>query len=760
MKSANKSLLSIFMRPCLFVMSKLGLRTKLLGMLGGVLLVAVLFGFAVLMQQIKRFEAVQDKLYGLELVQQSNELLRLAQQMRSADTQKNLLEHQQSLKAAIAATDAQLAQHDQLTVRSGWQELSTKLRGFSDKNASLEQMALSDFNQIETDFSEFSDTVIEKSGLFLNAEANIVLLAELGAQNLTQSLTYFAKLIVLHQQLLKAENQTPLTAMQLNLLRDQLQTTKRAGDHLYAAMLRTGEPTLPAQISAQQASQQLLEHLRIDANPKVVQEKAQQAWMSIAKLQTETQVRLSQLLQQDKQALHWTIYALVTLLVLMIFVSLYLSFGFYVNLTRAVKNLEHAAEVVASGDLTTTTQAEGSDELAKTAMAIEKANFNLSALVANVRTNASMVLQLGKELSEDINNMAIRTEQQAHSLVDTASNMGTLSETVKNNAANAKSVDNLASNVRLIAESSNETMRAAVDIMQEIHASSIKVHEIVSMIDKIAFQTDILALNAAVEAAHAGEQGRGFAVVANEVRGLAQRTADSARQIRHLIDDSVNRVEVGVKQIHEVNTTLSEIVSGIRSLAMDINAISTASTEQSHSLIQISQAIHELDEITKSNSTMAENARTASTELGLRAEKLTSVVSAFKLRQGTADEAYALVRKAMNAYKTQGMNLLEHITKDPNKMFADRDMYVFAFDRRGQYRAFAGNAAKLQVNLFNVPGLDGRKLVADAFALPEKGGWVDYAIENPLLNRVEVKTSYIERISDDIVLGCGVYKSV
>ncbi len=748
------------MRPCLFVMSKLGLRTKLLGMLGSVLLIAVLFGFAVLMQQIKRFEAVQNKLYGLELVQQSNELLRLTQQMRSTDTQKDLLEHQQSLKAAIAATDARLAQHDQLTVRSGWQELSTKLLAFSDKNASLEQMALSDLNQIETGFAEFSDTVIEKSGLFFNAEANIVLLAKLGAQNLTQSLSYFAKHIALHQQLLKSENQTPLTAMQLNLLRDQLQTAKRAGDHLYAAMLRTGEPTLPAQISAQQASQQLLKHLKIDANPKIVLEKAQQAWASTAQLQTETQVRLSQLLQQDKQALHWTIYALVALLVLMILVSLYMSFGFYVNLIRAVQNLEHAAEVVASGDLTTTTHAEGSDELAKTAMAIDKANFNLSALVANVRTNASMVLELGKELSEDINNMAIRTEQQAHSLVDTASNMGTLSETVKNNAANAKSVDNLASNVRMIAESSNETMRAAVNTMQEIHTSSIKVHEIVSMIDKIAFQTDILALNAAVEAAHAGEQGRGFAVVANEVRGLAQRTADSARQIRHLIDDSVNRVEVGVKQIHEVNTTLSEIVSGIRSLATDINAISTASTEQSHSLIQISQAIHELDEITKSNSAMVDNAKSASSELGVRAEKLTAVVAAFKLRQGTADEAHALVRKAMSLYKNQGMNLLDYITKDTQKMFADRDMYVFAFDRRGQYRAFAGNAAKLEVNLFNVPGLDGRKLVTDAFALPEKGGWVDYAIENPVLNRVEVKTSYIERISEDIVIGCGVYKSV
>jgi hypothetical protein len=337
--------------------------------------------------------------------------------------------------------------------------------------------------------------------------------------------------------------------------------------------------------------------------------------------------------------------------------------------------------------------------------------------------------------------------------------METLSETVRMNAANAKSVDNLASNVRLIAESSNDTMRAAVQTMQGIHTSAMKVQEIVSMIDKIAFQTDILALNAAVEASHAGEQGKGFAVVASEVRNLAQRSADAARQIRRLIDDSVNRVETGVEQIYEVNETLSDIVGGIRNLAEDINAISTASNEQSQSLTLISDAIRELDSITKSNSEMAENAKVASTGLEVRAARLTAVVSAFKLRQGSADEARALVKSAMSLFSTYGMDLLDRITQDPEKLYADRDMYVFAFDRNGQYRAFAGNAAKLSVNLFNVPGLDGRKLVEDAFSLPDKGGWVDYAIENPLLNRIEVKTSYIERISDEIVLGCGVYKS-
>lgn len=280
------------------------------------------------------------------------------------------------------------------------------------------------------------------------------------------------------------------------------------------------------------------------------------------------------------------------------------------------------------------------------------------------------------------------------------------------------------------------------------------------MIDRIAFQTDILALNAAVEASHAGTHGLGFAVVATEVRALAQRTADAARQIRRLIDDAVSRVETGVEQINDVNVTLADIVSGIQNLAGNTNSISTASAEQSNGLAQISEAIRHLDEITQSNGKMAEDAKDASIDLETRARALTQAVSTFKLRQGTADEAYALVKKAAALYHVNGISTLQRITDDHDKAFADRDMYVFAFNRAGQYLAFAGNPAKLQVNLMNVSGLDGRQLVEDAFAIGAIGGWVDYTIINPVTQKIETKSSYIEPLSDDLVLGCGVYKSV
>ncbi len=754
------------MQPCLQAMSKLSLRIKLLTMFGSVLLIGLVFGTALLNKQNEQIIIAQNELYGVRFEQTNTELIHLLQQMRATHhAQTDSSKDQQQLKTLVQKRNADLDDEDPFELRAPWKPIADELLILTTKkkfvssdlkslNASLEKLLI------------FTELINEKSGLLFDPEANTYFLMDLSLQKLPLWADHLSRLAFVSAEAFKSSDTTPSTIAEMTSLRDRLQVAIASSNRVHAALMRAEVAEIPAQAAALHASEHFLTQLQKNyfeqVRPETGAELAKSAKLALTQVvlfETQSQTLLKKLLEQRIKQFNRHAYVVIFSLLATMLAAAYLSMGFYLSLILAVKSLEHAAEVVASGDLTTTVKIQGSDELAKTAIAIDKANFKLSALVANVRTNASMVLDLGKELSEGINDMAVRTELQASSLVDTAQSMETLSETVRTNAANAKSVDNLASNVRLIAESSNDTMRAAVQTMQGIHTSAMKVQEIVSMIDKIAFQTDILALNAAVEASHAGEQGKGFAVVANEVRNLAQRSADAARQIRRLIDDSVNRVETGVEQIYEVNETLSDIVGGIRNLAKDINAISTASTEQSHSLTHISEAIRELDSITKSNSEMAENAKSASAGLEIRAAHLTSVVSTFKLRQGSADEARTLVKKAISLFSIYGMDLLNRVTEDPEKIYSDRDMYVFAFDRQGQYRAFAGNAAKLSVNLFHVPGLDGRKLVEDAFSLPDKGGWVDYAIENPLLNRIELKISYIERISDDIVLGCGVYKS-
>jgi hypothetical protein len=294
--------------------------------------------------------------------------------------------------------------------------------------------------------------------------------------------------------------------------------------------------------------------------------------------------------------------------------------------------------------------------------------------------------------------------------------------------------------------------------MQDIQSSSRRVQEIVGVIESLSFQTNILALNAAVEAARAGDQGRGFAVVAAEVRSLAHRSAASAREIKALIDASAENVATGAKQITAGSQTFAEIVQGIREVASSVHDIKSSAVEQSNGLDQISQAIRHIDQLTQQNAEMVESAFHSSSQLSERADRLAGAVGSFKLRQGSADEALAFVHRAVDLYRAQGQAALRRITEEACD-YTDKDMYVFAFDRNGVYRAFAGNAGKVGSAVRDNPGVDGDKLVRDAFDQAGRGGgWVDYDFTNPQSGAVDLKTSYVEAVSSDLVLGCGIYK--
>lgn len=775
MKLSGNEIVDRIMGPSARLMSKFDLRTKLIGMLGAFLIAVLVLGIGLLTKQSNELDVAKGELAGVLVSEQNSALIHLVQaerllSVRSAQNpsdQKSKLALQQSRKDllnSVAKLDALIQREDELDLQDTWTGIAIDVKTLSDTKGPGNSQQYQDLIK---NLHRFADLVHEKSGLLFDPEANSYLLMDVSLQRLPEWIEAISHLSALHEQVATQAEKSPALLSQFSSARDALQKSMEQTKRLQEAIKRSGEALPASLLAADQKSQLLLDLWQrqlsdpsLPFNNQALTTAAKQASDSTLLLQKQWNERLQSILQGRVSFSKAKSYVILGILMISIAFTLYFTYGFYMNFMGAIQDLEEAAEIVAAGDLTKVIHIEGKDELAKTGTALDQMNFKLSALVANVRTNASMVLELGQNLTEGINDMSIRTEQQASSLLDTTSNLDILSETVRATAANAKSVDNLASNVRMIAESSNDVMVAAVETMNGIHESAMKVHEIVSMIDRIAFQTDILALNAAVEAAHAGEQGKGFAVVASEVRSLAQRSADSARQIRRLIDDSVNRVETGVEQINDVSMTLTDIVGGIRNLAKDINAISIASTEQSEGLVHIADSIKELDSITKSNTQMAENAKYASAELENRAVRLKEVVSTFSLRQGTADEAFEMVKKAMALYRITGMDILQRITTDAEKQFADRDMYVFAFDRMGQYRAFAGNEAKLEVNLFKVPGLDGKKLVDEAFALPVKGGWVDYAIENPATKKVEWKSSYIERISEDIVIGCGVYKSV
>ncbi|OEZ94414.1 methyl-accepting chemotaxis protein II [Duganella phyllosphaerae] len=263
--------------------------------------------------------------------------------------------------------------------------------------------------------------------------------------------------------------------------------------------------------------------------------------------------------------------------------------------------------------------------------ALKVMNANLVGIVAQVRSGTELMATASTQIAAGNQDLSSRTEQQASSLEETASSMEELTSTVRFNAENARQANELAINASHIASRGGSVVGEVVNTMGSINDSSRKIVEIISVIDSIAFQTNILALNAAVEAARAGEQGRGFAVVASEVRSLAQRSAAAAKDIKVLIDDSVQKVALGSDLVDKAGQTMSEIVTSIGRVTQIMTRISNASEEQSQGIAQVNDAITQMDQVTQQNAALVEQAAAAAESMQEQSAKLADVVSVFKL---------------------------------------------------------------------------------------------------------------------------------
>ncbi|MDH4419536.1 MAG: methyl-accepting chemotaxis protein [Acidovorax sp.] len=441
-------------------------------------------------------------------------------------------------------------------------------------------------------------------------------------------------------------------------------------------------------------------------------------------------------------------------------VLLYALLALYVSLSDDLAGLSRAMERTTSGDLSTRSGVYGQDEVGAMAQSLDQMVITLSSMVADIRSNAALVAHAGQSLAQGNRSLADRTEQQAANLEQTAASVEQLSSAVQNNAQTARSADARAADVRKAADAGAEAMARAVQSVEAIQQGARRMTEIIGVIDSIAFQTNILALNAAVEAARAGEQGRGFAVVAGEVRTLAKRSGDAAREIRELISASVSQVEASAGLIRSAGDGIANMAGGIRSVASSMTDISGSSAEQSTGLSEVSSAVQQLDQITQHNAQMVGHAVAQAEVLELRASNLSRAVAAFRLQQGTADEAVALVQKAVALFKTTSQDQFLRSLTDKNQPYHDRDMYVFVLDSAGTYRAFGGNPAKVGTRVQDIPGIAGDRLVSDIVAQADRAaGWVEYDITNPATGAVQTKMSYVSRVGD-LYVGCGVYKSL
>ncbi|APA68863.1 MULTISPECIES: methyl-accepting chemotaxis protein [unclassified Janthinobacterium] len=322
---------------------------------------------------------------------------------------------------------------------------------------------------------------------------------------------------------------------------------------------------------------------------------------------------------------------------LLVLAALALGFGVVcawlltMGIVRPLRTAVDVARKVADGDLTAQIDASAKDETGQLLLALKDMNTSLLTIVSEVRSGTDSIATSSTQIAAGNQDLSSRTEEQAGSLEETASSMEELTSTVKQNADNARQANQLAASAAQVAVKGGEVVAQVVGTMESINASSNKIVDIISVIDGIAFQTNILALNAAVEAARAGEQGRGFAVVASEVRNLAQRSASAAKEIKTLIGASVEQVNAGSMLVAQAGSTMNDIVDSVQRVSDIITEITAASSEQSVGIDEINRAIGQMDAVTQQNAALVEESAAAAESMQHQAHNLAQVVSVFKL---------------------------------------------------------------------------------------------------------------------------------
>jgi methyl-accepting chemotaxis protein len=347
-----------------------------------------------------------------------------------------------------------------------------------------------------------------------------------------------------------------------------------------------------------------------------------------------------------------------------------------VMVTRSIvgplQRVVEGAEALARGDLSVKIDVLRQDEVGTVAQSLNRAITQLATIVGGVKQASESISSATQQLAAGNTDLSQRTEEQAASLEETASSMEQLTATVRHNAENAQQATTLATTASGIAQRGGEVVARVVDTMHGISDSSSKVGEIITVIEGIAFQTNILALNAAVEAARAGEQGRGFAVVAGEVRTLAQRSASAAKEIKALIGESVDRVQAGSKLVEEAGITIDEVVQSVKRVTDIMGEISSASHEQRTGIEQVNQAVSQMDQVTQQNAALVEEASAAAHSMAEQAQALREAVAVFKVddtvgNAGAARAPLVLTPRVVMPRRTPGQTSTKAIAMRPAK---------------------------------------------------------------------------------------------
>jgi methyl-accepting chemotaxis protein len=672
------------------------------------------------------------------------------------------------LREAMAAVDAQVRDAPRLGLDEPWPKLRSRLEPLLQVGAVADRAAV--FAEHTARVDDLRRLVLyagETSGLLLDPVAETYFLMTIVVDRLIPWIEQMglargagagllARSDATPQQVLPAASGASIIGVQMVRIGEIMESLQRAGE----PMPKSWGAAQSAARSFNELIQTALGTGTVNGDLAAFFAAGTRAIDAAIALQQEANTRLIELLDARAGASMRLLVMLAVLFGAAILCTLYIIASFFRATVDSLNNMRDVMHKGTEGNLAERVAIRGSDELAEIAREFEQMLMTLSSLVADVRSAAALVTHVGDMLVEDAQNLSDRTQAQAASLEQATANVSNISDDVTRNSDAASQVSTTTRGLHGEADEAGSLMHETINNLGPLQQTTARMSEIIGTIDGIAFQTNILALNAAVEAARAGEAGRGFAVVASEVRNLAHRSQQAAAEVRQLIAESSDRVGATVADIDRVGRLMDSLVRGIREATTQVAGIAEVSARQSVALKEVVQAVGDLDRVTSQNSALVERTGHRSHRLTARSRQLLDAVAHIRLREGTADEAHELAVRAAEHFKAVGFDRASRDFHDRSGVWLDRDLYVFGLDRAGTYRIMGADIAKVGSSVHQAQGVDGAKLVKDAWYRAEQGGgWVEYNIVNPVTGDVRGKSSFVIPVADDLLLGCGAYRS-